>query len=76
MSKRERVDKIGDQQKKYKNVFVKNFGSECDEAKLELMFAEFGPITSCVVMKDDDEKCKGFGFVAFETHESAEQVNT
>lgn len=74
MSKRERVDKIGDQQKKYKNVFVKNFGSECDEAKLEEMFAEFGPITSCVVMKDDEEKCKGFGFVAFETHESAEQA--
>merc|ERR1719318_106631 len=32
----------------------------------------YGEITSCVVMSDEHGKSKGFGFVAYETHESAE----
>lgn len=74
MSKRERLDKIGDQQKKFKNVFCKNFGTELPDDKLTEMFGKFGEITSCVVMKDDDGKSKGFGFIAFDTHESAEMA--
>jgi polyadenylate-binding protein len=74
MSKRERHEKIGDQQKKFKNVFVKNFGTEYDIEKLAEKFERFGEITSCVVMMDDGGKSKGFGFVAFDTHEAAEKA--
>jgi len=74
MSKRERHEKLGDQQKKFKNVFVKNFGTEFDTEKLKEKFSEYGEITSCVVMLDDTGKSKGFGFVAFEDHESAERA--
>ena len=75
MSKRERHDKSGDQQKKFKNVFVKNFGTEFDAEKLKELFGKYGEITSFVVMKDDSTgKSKGFGFVAFDSHEAAEKV--
>ena len=75
MTKRERLEKMGDQQKKFKNVFVKNFGDALDDEKLKELFEACGEITSAVVMKGDDGNCRGFGFVAFETHESAEIVS-
>jgi len=74
MSKRERHEKLGDQAKKFKNVFVKNFSDVYNQETLEVKFSEFGPITSCVVMSDDTGKSKGFGFVAFESHESADKA--
>lgn len=74
MSKRERHDKVGDQQKKFKNVFIKNFGNEFDTDKLKESFEKFGEITSCTVMTDDSGKSKGFGFVAFENHDAAEKA--
>jgi len=72
MSKKERLEKIGDQQKQYKNVFVKNFGDALDEESLSEMFKKVGDITSCVVMTDETGKSKGFGFVAFDSHEAAD----
>lgn len=74
MSKRERHEKLGDQAKKFKNVFVKNFGDAFNQETLEQKFSEFGLITSCVVMSDEGGKSKGFGFVAFESHESADKA--
>lgn len=72
MSKRERHEKLGDQAKKFKNVFIKNFGENLNEEKLREMFEKYGDITSCVVMADDTGKSKGFGFVAFDSHEAAD----
>jgi len=72
MSKKERLEKLGDQAKKFKNVFIKNFGEALNEETLREMFCKHGEITSCVVMADESGKSKGFGFVAYETHESAE----
>lgn len=75
MSQRERNERIGDQAKKFKNVFVKNFGDLLDREKLVEMFTKCGEITSCVIMNDDNTgKAKGFGFVAFESHEAAEKA--
>ena len=75
MSKKERLEKLGDQAKKFKNVFIKNFGDALNEESLREMFLKHGEITSCVIMSADDGKSKGFGFVAYETHESAEIVS-
>lgn len=74
MSRKERVDQCGDPQKKYKNCFVKNLGPEISNDTLMEAFGKFGPITSCVIMTDEDGKSKGFGFVAFEAYEDAEKV--
>lgn len=72
--KRERLDKVGDQQKKYKNCFVKNLGNEITNDKLNETFSKYGEIASCVIMTDEDGKSKGFGFVAFEDHDDAEKA--
>jgi len=74
MSKRERVEQIGDQNKKFKNVFVKNFADLLDEEALTEMFKPIGGVTSAVIMRDPEGASKGFGFVAFESHEEAEKA--
>jgi len=55
----------------FTNVFVKNFGDKIDDSKLKDLFSKFGEITSHVVARDENNKSKGFGFVAFQNPESA-----
>ncbi|KAJ7946074.1 Polyadenylate-binding protein [Quillaja saponaria] len=56
---------------KFNNVFVKNLSESTSEEDLKNVFAEFGPITSVVVMRDGDGKSKCFGFVNFESADDA-----
>ena len=60
---------------RYTNVYVKNFGEDFDYEKLVTTFEKFGKIVSAVVMMDDGGKCKGFGFVSFESHDAAAKVS-
>jgi len=60
--------------KKYTNVFIKNLDENLDDEKLRQLFAPFGIIKSAVVMKDEQGKSKGFGFVNFENPEDAEKA--
>ncbi|KAJ9559695.1 hypothetical protein OSB04_004855 [Centaurea solstitialis] len=53
------------------NLFVKNLDSMVTDAKLEEVFEKFGRILSCKIAKDDYGKSKGFGFVQFDSEESA-----
>jgi len=62
--------------RKFTNVFVKNFGDELDEEKLQELFDQYGAVSSYVVMKDENGKSKGYGFVAFEKPEEAEKAVT
>merc|ERR1719343_746411 len=62
---------LGEKARKFTNVYVKNINDEYDEAKLNEMFQKFGKISSVKVMKSDDGKSKGFGFVSFEDPEEA-----
>ena len=71
-----RMKEMGESARKFTNVFVKNFGEEWNDEDLAKQFAKYGTILSCTVMKGDDGKSKGFGFVAFESPEEAEQVRT
>ncbi|CAI9764694.1 unnamed protein product [Fraxinus pennsylvanica] len=55
---------------KLTNVFV-NMSEEKTEQDLRKIFGEFGLLNSVVVMRNEDEKSKCFGFVNFENVEDA-----
>jgi polyadenylate-binding protein len=77
-------------QNEWTNLYVKHFPKSWDEARLQQLFAEFGEITSCRIMRSSDpevaeqqqpqdahDASRGFGFVNFAQHESAlNAVNT
>ena len=49
MTRDERHALYGEKQRKFTNVFVKNFGDQLDDAQLREIFEKFGEITSAVV---------------------------
>ena len=66
-----RAERASDSETKFTNIFVKNLDEGVDEAELTGMFAEHGPVISCVIMRDDNGTSKGFGFVNMEEPEDA-----
>lgn len=59
--------------RKFNNVYVKNFGEDMTDDKMSEMFKEFGEIISAKVMvtQGDEPKSKGFGFCSFKNQEDA-----
>ncbi|XP_059279939.1 polyadenylate-binding protein 5 isoform X1 [Lycium ferocissimum] len=64
---------------KFTNIYVKNLPETTSDEDLKKLFEKYGTITSALVMKDTNGKTRCFGFVNFETSESAasavEQLN-
>jgi len=58
------------------NLYVKNLDEDVDDDKLKELFSPFGTVASCVAMKDEKDRCKGFGFVCFESPTEATQAVT
>ncbi|GJX28466.1 RNA recognition motif domain, eukaryote, nucleotide-binding alpha-beta plait domain protein [Tanacetum coccineum] len=56
------------------NLFVKNLAVDIDVGKLKDVFGVFGRIISCKIAKNDDGKSKGFGYVQFDSEESAAEA--
>lgn len=54
----------------YGNLFVKNLPPSINSLQLHSLFSRFGTILSCKVAEENG-KSKGFGFVQFDTDESA-----
>lgn len=71
--RKEREKELGEKAKLYTNVYVKNFGDELNDETLFEMFKTFGDITSHRVMTKDG-KSRGFGFVAFDNADAAEDA--
>lgn len=74
LSKSQRSDVYSETNRKFTNVFVKNFGDSMDDTKLREMFEKYGEITSAVCSKGEEGKSKGFGFINFKDAESAERA--
>ena len=74
MSRRERLEKLGNQPKKFTNVYIKNFGEDMDDERLKELAEKFGHVLSLKVVIGESGHSKGFGFVSYETPEQAQQV--
>ena len=74
MSRRERQEKLGNQPKKFTNVYVKNFGEDMDEERFKELAVNFGKVLSLKVVLGDSGRSRGFGFVSYETPEEAQRV--
>lgn len=55
---------------------MKNFPTEdYTDDDLRLRFETYGEIISAVIMRDENEKSKGFGFVCFKDWQDAQKAN-
>lgn len=76
MSKKERQPKIDEAKSRYTNVFIKNLDVSVTDDEFLKLVEPYGNIISAVIQKDEAGVSKGFGFVNFECHESAEKAVT
>eukprot|EP00250_Pteridium_aquilinum_P000983 c11160_g1_i1 orf=222-2270(+) len=58
----------------FTNLYVKNIDPDITEEVLHSNFAEYGRITNVIIMKDEEHKPKGFGFVNFERPDDARRA--
>ncbi|XP_013990362.1 polyadenylate-binding protein 1-like isoform X3 [Salmo salar] len=72
-SHKERQAEFGAKAMKFTNVYIKNFGDDYSDEKLQEVFSAFGRTLSVRVMMDERGRSRGFGFVNYENHEDAQR---
>ncbi|CAF1145372.1 unnamed protein product [Adineta steineri] len=72
MSRNQRADFGG--QRKFTNIFIKNFGDQFDEEKLRDLLSKYGKILDLKIESDENGHSKDFGFCRFENPEEAEDA--
>ncbi|KAM6453711.1 polyadenylate-binding protein 1-like isoform 3-T6 [Liasis olivaceus] len=73
-SRREREAEYGAKAMEFTNVYIKNFGDDMTDERLQEIFSKFGKTLSVKVMMDNTGHSKGFGFVNFEKHQDAQKA--
>ncbi|KAM3839115.1 polyadenylate-binding protein 1-like [Vipera latastei] len=73
-SRREREAEHGAKAMEFTNVYIKNFGEDMTDERLQEIFSKFGNTLSVKVMIDNSGRSKGFGFVNFEKHQDARKA--
>jgi len=58
------------------NLYIKNVDDDTTDAQLRALFEPFGTISSAATAKDGSGRCRGFGFVSFETPDEATKAVT
>ncbi|KAL0415155.1 UNVERIFIED_CONTAM: Polyadenylate-binding protein 6 [Sesamum latifolium] len=58
----------------FRSLYVNNLDECITDDALKDKFSEHGKVSSAVIMKDEEGKSKGFGFVNFDSHESAKKA--
>lgn len=59
---------------KFTNLYMKNLDQDITEELIKLKFSQFGKISSVNIAKDENGNSKGFGFVNFESCDSAKRA--
>merc|ERR1712193_315689 len=72
--RKEREVELGEKARRFTNVYIKNINEEYDEGRLNEMFQKYGKISSVKIMKSEEGKSKGLGFVSFDTPEEAQEA--
>jgi polyadenylate-binding protein len=58
------------------NLYIKNLADTIDDEALKEKFSPFGEITSARIMRDENGRSRGFGFVCFSNSEDATKAVT
>jgi polyadenylate-binding protein len=74
MSRKEHIEQLGDAPRKFTNVYVKNFGDDFSDEEMKKLFEPYGEIQIMRIMRTEDGKSRGFGFVSFAEPDSARRV--
>ena len=67
-----RQDRAG--QSDWTNLYVKQFPENWDDVRLKELFGAYGAVASVIINRDPEGKSRGFGFVNFVDHPSAEKA--
>jgi len=64
-------ERMQQKESSWTNIYIKDLDPSITDQELQGKFSQYGPITSCVIMKGDEGGSRGFGFVNFDKHEDA-----
>ena len=73
--RKDRESKLDELKANFTNIYVKNLDSDVTDEQFRELFERYGEVTSASIAREPEtEKSRGFGFVNFIRHESAEQA--
>ncbi|KAL3495343.1 hypothetical protein BJX62DRAFT_195831 [Aspergillus germanicus] len=72
ISKKDRQSKFEEMKANFTNIYIKNIDPDVTDDEFRTLFEKYGEITSATLSRDNEGKSRGFGFVNFSTHESAQ----